>query len=100
VIYSVGSFDLYNFEATLLNRTVCDIHVFDPTVLPSRLREREAELNSRLPKSRIWWHSFGIAAADNPSGTCALLPVLSSLLAQATALVVSSFFSQHVEPAF
>jgi hypothetical protein len=93
VIYSVGSFDLYNFEATLLNHTVCDIHVFDPTVVPSRLREREVELNSRLPQRRIWWHSFGIAAADNPSGTYAFQPILCSLAEPSTVFAYSSFHS-------
>ena len=67
----MGSFDLYQFEAELLNRTVCDIHVFDPTVLPSRLRAREQELNAGLPRRRIWWHSIGIAKADDEGGTCA-----------------------------
>jgi hypothetical protein len=72
----MGSFEQFQFEATLLNRTVCDIHVFDPTVLPSRLREREVELNKGLPKPRIWWHSLGIGAADIPAGSrcTAVLP--------------------------
>lgn len=78
----MGSFEQYQFEATLLNRTVCDIHVFDPTVLPSRLREREAELNTGLPKPRIWWHSFGIAATDNPAGgKCASTRLVSKVVA-------------------
>jgi hypothetical protein len=36
----VGLFDLCIFEATLLNHTMCDIHMFDLSVVPSRLRER------------------------------------------------------------
>lgn len=68
VVYSLGSFFAFDFEYELLNRTACDIHVFDPTVLPSQLRQREAQLNAGLPRRRIWWHSIGIAGADNPQG--------------------------------
>ena len=70
VIYSFGSENDFSFEAEMLNRTVCDIHVFDPTVLPSNLRARETLLNGQLPRRRIWWHSVGISNQDNKSGSC------------------------------
>jgi hypothetical protein len=66
----MGSLTEYRFEMELLNRTECDIHIFDPTVLPSRLREQEAQLNRNLPRRRIWWHSVGIGIKDDESGVC------------------------------
>lgn len=58
----------------MLNRTVCDIHVFDPTVQPSLLRQREAELNAGMSRPRIWWHSLGISAQDTETGQYVLVP--------------------------
>jgi hypothetical protein len=69
----MGSKKDFRFEMELLNRTECDIHVFDPTVLPSRLREQEAQLNRNLPRRRIWWHSIAIGTKDDESGVCGSL---------------------------
>lgn len=82
VVYSIGSYSEFSFESELLNRTNCDIHVFDPTVLPSKLREREAQLNRGLPRRRIWWHSIGIGIKDDESGVCA--PSAFAVLLQLT----------------
>jgi hypothetical protein len=79
----MGSFSEFSFEAELLNRTTCDIHVFDPTVLPSKLREQEARLNDGLPRRRIWWHSVGIGNKDDESGVCAPSAVVSATPAPA-----------------
>jgi Methyltransferase domain len=71
VIYSVGSNNKVGFEAELLNRTACDVHVFDPTVPQSALRAREVQLNTGLSRRRIWWHSVGLSHEDIEHGSCA-----------------------------
>lgn len=57
----------------MLERTPCDIHVFDPTVLPSQMREREALLNGDGP-TRVTWHSIGLSNVDTDESTCASPP--------------------------
>ena len=74
IIYSVGSQNVFDFEARLLNTTVCDIHVFDPTVKPSLLRNAEQTYNAGLPRQRLFVHSIGIRATDNAEARCACLP--------------------------
>lgn len=54
----------------MLERTPCEVHVFDPTVLPSQMREREELLNGDGP-TRIRWHSIGISDTDTDEYRCA-----------------------------
>lgn len=63
---------MFDFEAHLLNTTVCDIHVFDPTVEPALLRAAERKYNALLPRQRLFAHSVGIRAEDDDKARCAL----------------------------
>lgn len=71
VVYSLGSFDDFTFEAAVLQRTACTVHVFDPTVLPSEMRRREEVLNGDGPV-RVRWHSIGISDEDTDHSSCAV----------------------------
>lgn len=70
MVYSLGSFDDFTFEAAVLQRTACTVHVFDPTVLPSEMRRREEVLNGDGPV-RVRWHSIGISDEDTDHSSCA-----------------------------
>lgn len=69
IIYSFGSFSDFSFEQETLARTKCEIHVFDPTVKPSDMRQREALLNGAGPK-RVTWHSVGVSNVDEDASAC------------------------------
>jgi hypothetical protein len=60
----------------MLRRTVCDLHVFDPTVKQSAMRHRETVLNKFFGKKRITFHSWGISHVHDEDSEC--VPVLLS----------------------
>ena len=70
MVYSFGSSDSYTFESDVLNRTKCDVHVFDPTLRPSVQRQREVSLNRGYRKQRIWWHAWGLGGQDDDDVRC------------------------------
>jgi hypothetical protein len=63
----------------MLNRTVCDIHVFDPTVKQSDMRHRETVLNELYGRKRITWHSWGILHAHDEDYEYCSVPLLCLL---------------------
>lgn len=63
----------------MLARTPCEIHVFDPTILPSQMREREVLLNGDGP-TRVKWHSIGVSDIDTDESACASQSTLPTLL--------------------
>jgi hypothetical protein len=68
VIYSLGSSYDYSFEEAMMKRTSCEIHVFDPTITPSKMREREQLLNGEGEK-RVTWHAWGVSDVDDEDST-------------------------------
>lgn len=71
VVYSFGSDNQVRFERRMLERTACDVHVFDPTVRASEMRRREERMNAALPRQRVWFHNWGVGGEDNPRASCA-----------------------------
>ena len=69
MIYSFGYKADFSFEKEALEKTKCEVHVFDPTMAPSRMRQREQLLNGEGPK-RITWHSIGVSDADDDNSKC------------------------------
>lgn len=66
MVYSVGSNAVVEFEEAVLKTTECDVHVFDPTVLPSTMRALEARVNAPYQRKRAWFHNYGVGAHDGP----------------------------------
>lgn len=73
VVYSFGSDYQVRFERKMLERTACEVHVFDPTVLASEMRRREERMNAGLPRQRVWFHNWGVGGETNPRASCAPL---------------------------